>query len=103
MPRDISLSDSKCWNGGKKWVLYCWCTSRVGGGKAGTWTPIPSGRRVLSIGKTLLTEVGVFFLRFFFYNFFFRIVNSCEEKSGWDMDPHSFRAACPKHRQNPAN
>ena len=20
MPRDVSLSDSKCWNGGKKWV-----------------------------------------------------------------------------------
>ena len=22
MPRDVSLSDSKCWNGGQKWVKF---------------------------------------------------------------------------------
>ena len=28
MPRDVSLSDSKCWNGGQKFILI---TSRSGG------------------------------------------------------------------------
>ena len=25
MPRDVSLSDSKCWNGGQKWTLVPIC------------------------------------------------------------------------------
>ena len=50
MPRDVSLSDSKCWNGGQKWVLLLWRvptavgeagTSRLHQGPIarGSWNP----------------------------------------------------------------
>ena len=32
MPRDVSLSDSKCWNGGQKWVNCCHWSETVGVG-----------------------------------------------------------------------
>ena len=30
MPRDVSLSDSKCWNGGQKWVNLTLCGATFG-------------------------------------------------------------------------
>ena len=87
MPRDVSLSDSKCWNGGHEWVknldllqmLVAAEKAHVDWNTALATSPFPEDGLATSIwaGKRRVLFVELFFflnflvISLFFFNIFF--------------------------------
>ena len=64
MPRDVSLSDNKCWNGGHEWVkiarrCHYWEEGGGAGCTYGEWHPLAS-EKLLALTLNAADDASVF-------------------------------------------